>query len=184
MASCQYCGDGGRCVGIEALLERTRRADKRTPMTLLSGFLGAGKTTLLENILQNRVGIKAAVIVNDLGSVNLDGRAINKLGLDAEDEKVVELSNGCMCCGLKDDLLQEIAAIAKSGEYDMLLVEGSGVAEPMPVAEGISSYDIGRGKTLADIVLLDTVVTVVDTPNFMENYESRESIGARPDLAG
>jgi G3E family GTPase len=190
--SCAYCHEGEPpgespsepCLGIAALMARTRRADKRTPMTLLSGFLGAGKTTLLENILQNRVGIKAAVIVNDLGSVNVDGKAVKKLGLDDEDEKVVELSNGCMCCGLKDDLLKEIADIAKSGEYDMLLVEGSGVAEPMPVAEGISNYDVGRGKTLDDIVHLDTVVTVVDTPNFLENYNSQESIGARPDLAG
>jgi G3E family GTPase len=153
-------------------------------MTLLSGFLGAGKTTLLENILRNRAGIKVAVIVNDLGSVNVDGEAVKKLGLDAQDEKVVELSNGCMCCGLKEDLLQEITDIAKSGKFDVLLVEGSGVAEPMPVAEGISNFDIGRGKTLADIIHLDTVVTVVDTPNFLENYNSQQSIGDRPDLAG
>ena len=145
---------------IAALIARARRADKRTPMTLLAGFLGAGKTTLLENILQNRVGIKAAVIVNDLGSVNVDGRTVQKLGLSDEDEKVVELSNGCMCCGLKDDLLKSIADIAKSGKYDVLLVEGSGVAEPMPVAEGIANYDVGRGMMLADIVHLDTVVTV------------------------
>lgn len=188
--ACSYCHEASDecpaepCLGVGALMARTRRADKRTPMTLLSGFLGAGKTTLLENILRNRVGIKVAVIVNDLGSVNVDGAAVKKLGLDAEDEKVVELSNGCMCCGLKDDLLKEIHDIAKSGKYDMLLVEGSGVAEPMPVAEGISNYDVGRGKTLDDVVHLDTVVTVVDTPNFLENYNSQESIGARPDLAG
>ena len=97
--------------------------------------------------------------MNDLGSVNVDGEAVKKLGLDEEDEKVVELSNGCMCCGLKDDLLQEIADIAKSDKYDVLLVEGSGVAEPMPVAEGIANFDIGRGKMLSDIVHLDTVVT-------------------------
>ena len=169
---------------ISGLIASSRLADKRTPMTLLSGFLGAGKTTLLENILRNRAGIKVAVIVNDLGSVNVDGAAVKKLGLDAEEEKVVELSNGCMCCGLKDDLLQEIADIAKSGRYDVLLVEGSGVAEPMPVAEGISNFDIGRGKTLGDIIHLDTVVTVVDTPNFMDNYHSRQSIGERPDLGG
>ena len=181
---CAYCGDDAECGGVGALVARSRRADKRTPMTLLSGFLGAGKTTLLESILRNRVGLKVAVIVNDLGSVNVDGQAVKKLGLDEQDEKVVELSNGCMCCGLKDDLLKEIADIAKSGKYDALLVEGSGVAEPMPVAEGISNYDVGRGKTLADLIHLDTIVTVVDTPNFLENYESRESIGARPDLAG
>jgi G3E family GTPase len=168
---------------ISALMARSRREDKRTPMTLLSGFLGAGKTTLLENILRNRAGVKVAVIVNDLGSVNVDGEAVKKLGLDAQDEKVVELSNGCMCCGLKDDLLEEIAAIARSGKFDVLLVEGSGVAEPMPVAEGISNFDIGRGKTLSDIIRLDTVVTVVDTPNFLKNYHSRERIGERPDLA-
>jgi G3E family GTPase len=160
------------------------RADKRTPMTLLSGFLGAGKTTLLESILSNRVGIKAAVIVNDLGSVNVDGQAVKRMGLDEDDEKVVELSNGCMCCGLKDDLLKEIMVIAKSRKYDVLLVEGSGVAEPMPVAEGISNFDIGRGKTLDDIVHLDTVVTVVDAPNFLENYNSQQNISERPDLDG
>ena len=104
------------------------------------------------------------------------------MGLDEKDEKVVELSNGCMCCGLKDDLLKEIAEIAKSGKFDVLLVEGSGVAEPMPVAEGISNFDIGRGKTLDSIIHLDTVVTVVDTPNFLENYNSQQSIAERPDL--
>ena len=177
---CQYCGD--ECEGLSTLITRSRRADKRTPMTLLSGFLGAGKTTLLENILRNRAGIKVAVIVNDLGSVNVDGQAVKKMGLDEVDEKVVELSNGCMCCGLKDDLLKEIHEIAKSGKYDVLLVEGSGVAEPMPVAEGISNYDVGRGKTLSDVVHLDTVVTVVDTLNFLENYNSQQSISERPDL--
>ena len=127
---CSYCSQEERCAGASELLARTRRTDKRTPMTLLSGFLGAGKTTLLENnILQNRIGIKAAVIVNDLGSVNVDGRAVKRLGLDDEDEKAVELQNGCMCCGLKEDLLKEIHTIAKSGKYDMLLVGGSGVAE-------------------------------------------------------
>jgi G3E family GTPase len=89
-----------------------------------------------------------AVIVNDLGSINIDGQAVQQMGLDQEDEKVVELQNGCMCCGLKDDLLREIRDIAKSGKYDVLLVEGSGVAEPMPVAEGIANFDIGRGSAL------------------------------------
>jgi G3E family GTPase len=186
-AKCSYCDDDRDpddpdCEGVSALLARSRREDKRTPMTLLSGFLGAGKTTLLENILRNRVGIKVAVIVNDLGSVNVDGQAVKKMGLDEQDEKVVELSNGCMCCGLKDDLLKEIADIAKSGKFDVLLVEGSGVAEPMPVAEGISNYDVGRGMLLADIVHLDTVVTVVDTPNFLENYNSQQTMKDRPDL--
>ena len=180
---CEFCGDDNpECAGIDSLITRSKRDDGRTPMTLLSGFLGAGKTTLLENLLQNRVGIKVAVIVNDLGSVNVDGEAVKKMGLDQKDEKVVELSNGCMCCGLKDDLLKEIADIARSKKYDMLLIEGSGVAEPMPVAEGIANFDIGRGKMLEDIVHLDTVVTVVDTPNFLENYNSQQSISERPDL--
>ena len=90
--------------------------------------------------------------------------------------------DGCMCCGLKDDLLKEIHEIAKSGKYDVLLVEGSGVAEPMPVAEGISNFDIGRGKTLDEVVHLDTIVTVVDAPNFLENYNTQQSISERPDL--
>lgn len=187
--TCSYCNDelasapeAVNCEGISALVARSRRKDGRTPMTLLSGFLGAGKTTLLENVLRNRLGLKVAVIVNDLGSVNIDGQRVKKMGLDEKDEKVVELSDGCMCCGLKDDLLKEIADIAKSGKFDVLLVEGSGVAEPMPVAEGISNYDVGRGKLLSDIIHLDTVVTVVDTPNFLENYNSQQTISERPDL--
>eukprot|EP01048_Picozoa_sp_COSAG05_P001227 COSAG05_NODE_40_length_27088_cov_92.858276_14_plen_642_part_00 len=182
---CASCAESGLgcAYDLSSLQTRTLREDKRTPMTLLSGFLGAGKTTLLKNILENKLGIKAAVVVNDLGRVNVDARAVTQLGT-AEDEKVIELSNGCMCCGLKDDLMASIAEICKSKKYDVLVVEGSGVAEPMPIAEGISNFDIGRGKTLEDLVYLDTLVTVVDAPNFLENYNSQLCVAERKDMAG
>ena len=139
---------------IDKLRTRTKREDGLLPITLLSGFLGAGKTTLMQHVLHNREGLKVALIVNDLGQVNIDARAAKEIGLDPDSEKIIELSNGCMCCALKDDLLEQIYQVSLEKRFDCLLIEGSGVAEPMPIAEGIASYDVGRGDVLADVVTL------------------------------
>ena len=182
---CEECTDEGHTCHytLDHLEVRGRRADKRLPITLLSGFLGAGKTTLLQRVLKNRLGLKVALIVNDIGAVNVDAKAAAKVGLDVgHSEQLVELSNGCMCCTLKDDLLAQIRDLAKSNKYDAMLIEGSGAAEPLPIAEGISAFDLGRGKVLDDIVALDTLVTVVDAPNFERDYFSRDQVLERKNL--
>lgn len=182
---CRACAGAGReCYrALDHLEVRHRRADKRLPITLLSGFLGAGKTTVLRRVLKNRLGLKVALIVNDIGAVNIDAKAASRVGLDVgRSEELVELSNGCMCCTLKDDLLSQIRDLAKGDRFDAMLIEGSGAAEPLPIAEGISAFDLGRGKVLDDIVALDTLVTVVDAPNFERDFFSREQVLERKDL--
>jgi G3E family GTPase len=182
---CGECADAGQpCHYTLSHLEvRDRRADKRLPITLLSGFLGAGKTTVLQRVLKNRLGLKVALIVNDIGAVNVDAKAAARVGLDVgRSEELVELSNGCMCCTLKEDLLSQIRDLAKTNRFDAMLIEGSGAAEPLPIAEGISAFDLGRGKVLDDIVALDTLVTVVDAPNFERDYFSREQVLERKNL--
>ena len=175
---CDPCTDAGRACyyNLDHLEIRERREDQRLPITLLSGFLGAGKTTLLQRVLKNRLGVRVALIVNDIGAVNIDAKAAEKIGLNGDTEQLVELSNGCMCCSLREDLLEQIKDLAMSNKYDAMIIEGSGAAEPLPIAEGISAYDIGRGKVLDDVVALDTLVTVVDAPNFARDFFTREQV--------
>lgn len=150
------------------------------PVTVLSGFLGAGKTTLLNHILRNREGRKVAVIVNDMSEVNIDA-AVVKAGdanLSRTEEKLVEMSNGCICCTLREDLLKEVSRLAKEGRFDSLVIESTGVSEPMPVAETFTFED-EAGRSLSDIAKLDTMVTVVDARNFMHDYYSTDDVQTR-----
>jgi G3E family GTPase len=150
------------------------------PVTVLSGFLGAGKTTLLNHILNNREGRRVAVIVNDMSEVNIDA-ALVKMGgaaLDRTEEKLVEMSNGCICCTLREDLLLEVARLAEQGKFDSLLIESSGISEPMPVAATFSFRD-ENGKSLSDVAKLDTMVTVVDSLNFLKEYGSTDDLRQR-----
>jgi G3E family GTPase len=147
------------------------------PVTVLSGFLGAGKTTLLNHILRNREGRKVAVIVNDMSEVNVDAQLI-KAGdakLSRTEEKMVEMSNGCICCTLREDLMLEVSKLAREGRFDALVIESTGVSEPMPVAETFTFED-EAGHSLSDLAQLDTMVTVVDARNFLHDYHSTEDL--------
>ena len=146
-------------------------ANSRLPVTVLSGFLGAGKTTVLSHILNNREGKKVAVIVNDMSDINIDSAIVqNEVSLNRSEEKLVEMSNGCICCTLREDLLEEVNKLAKDGRFDYLVIESTGISEPLPVAETFTFAD-ENDVSLSDVAKLDTMVTVVDAVNFLKDYD-------------
>ena len=143
----------------------------KLPVTVISGFLGAGKTTILSSILNNRVDKKVAVIVNDMSEINIDSSIIqNEVSLNHSEEKLIEMSNGCICCTLREDLLEEVTKLAQQKRFDYLVIESTGISEPLPVAETFTFSD-EDGVSLSDVANLDTMVTVVDAVNFMKDYE-------------
>jgi G3E family GTPase len=144
---------------------------KQLPVTVLSGFLGAGKTTVLSHILNNRQGKKVAVIVNDMSEINIDSAIVkNEVSLNRSEEKLVEMSNGCICCTLREDLLEEVTKLSQEGRFDYLVIESTGISEPLPVAETFTFED-ENGVSLSDVASLDTMVTVVDAVNFIRDYD-------------
>ncbi|MCV3764363.1 GTP-binding protein [Rhizobium sp. TRM95796] len=164
---------------------RNQLADQRLPVTVLSGFLGAGKTTLMNHVLNNRQGLKVAVIVNDMSEVNIDAELIREGGADLSrtDEQLVEMTNGCICCTLRDDLLNEVSRLAREKRFDYLLIESSGISEPLPVAATFEFRD-EAGFSLSDLARLDTMATVVDAASLLKDYASDDFLADRGETAG
>ena len=156
----------------------------KLPVTVLSGFLGAGKTTVLSHILNNRENKKVAVIVNDMSEINIDAAMVkNEVSLNRSEEKLIEMSNGCICCTLREDLLEEVNKLAKEGRFDHLVIESTGISEPLPVAETFTFAD-EEGVSLSDVAELDTMVTVVDAVNFLKDYQEAKYLKDKGESLG